>query len=166
MGKTAENWDWRSQGVVLFLGGDQFFSVVIAKRLGYRTVVYAEWEARWHQWVDRFGVMREDIATRAAQKYAHKFTVVGDLMAEVGRWSDGENSTFNIHNSKLEPLPHSLIGILPGSKPMKLTLECPYCWRSQNRFTKLVRTRVLLFRLLHPWICQPWQPLVTQTKIQ
>jgi len=131
-GKTAENWDWRSQGVVLFLGGDQFFSVVIAKRLGYRTVVYAEWEARWHQWVDRFGVMREDIATRAAQKYAYKFTVVGDLMAEVGRWSDGENSRFKIQDSTFStssntPLstPLFLIGILPGSKPMKLTLGVP-----------------------------------------
>ncbi|MBE9130266.1 lipid-A-disaccharide synthase, partial [Coleofasciculus sp. LEGE 07081] len=46
-GKTAENWDWRDKGVVVFLGGDQFFPVVIGKRLGYRTVVYAEWDARW-----------------------------------------------------------------------------------------------------------------------
>ncbi|PLZ79369.1 lipid-A-disaccharide synthase, partial [Fischerella thermalis WC217] len=27
-GKTYENWDWRSKGVVIFLGGDQFFPVV------------------------------------------------------------------------------------------------------------------------------------------
>ncbi|UBF25719.1 lipid-A-disaccharide synthase [Kovacikia minuta CCNUW1] len=89
-GKTAENWDWRSQGVVLFLGGDQFFPVIVAKRLGYRSVIYAEWEARWHRWIDRFGVMRPEIATRAGSKYADKFTVVGDLMAEVGRWGAGE----------------------------------------------------------------------------
>ena len=40
-GKTAENWEWHKKGVVLFLGGDQFFCLVIGKRLGYRTVVYA-----------------------------------------------------------------------------------------------------------------------------
>ncbi|HEY9657756.1 MAG TPA: lipid-A-disaccharide synthase, partial [Allocoleopsis sp.] len=40
-GKTAENWDWRDRGVVVFLGGDQFYAVVIGKRLGYRIVTYA-----------------------------------------------------------------------------------------------------------------------------
>jgi lipid-A-disaccharide synthase len=139
-GKTAETWDWRSRGVVLFLGGDQFFPVIIAKRLNYRTVIYAEWEARWHRWVDRFGIMREDIATRANPNHASKFTVVGDLMAEVGRRGvekAGEaeaarNSNLKIQNSKVEdflhtphPPPHTLIGILPGSKSMKLTLGVP-----------------------------------------
>ncbi|HEY9605113.1 MAG TPA: hypothetical protein V6C85_26145 [Allocoleopsis sp.] len=94
-GKTAENWDWRETGVVVFLGGDQFFPVVIGKRLGYRTVVYAEWDARWHAWIDRFGVMQSKIIADAPKKYAHKLTVVGDLMADVGdgetgRWGDGE----------------------------------------------------------------------------
>ncbi|MGA7936442.1 MAG: lipid-A-disaccharide synthase [Kovacikia sp.] len=160
-GKTVDNWDWRSRGVVLFLGGDQFFPVVIAKRLGYRTVIYAEWEARWHRWVDRFGTMREATATSAARKYARKFTVVGDLMAEVGQGKDrgdggdgddgeietngqeAENSTphtASTPTSNLQPFlppppdsadshpsskPYSLIGILPGSKPMKLCLGVP-----------------------------------------
>lgn len=81
-GKTAQNWDWRDCGVVLFLGGDQVFPVIIGKRLGYRTVVYAEWEARWQQWIDRFGVMKPEVVAYVPQQYARKFTVVGDLMAE------------------------------------------------------------------------------------
>ncbi|MBW4691993.1 MAG: lipid-A-disaccharide synthase [Lyngbya sp. HA4199-MV5] len=88
-GKTADQWDWRSQGVVIFLGGDQFFPVVIGKRLGYRTVIYAEWEARWHRWIDRFGVMSDSIMARVPQEYRHKFTVVGDLMIEAGRGREG-----------------------------------------------------------------------------
>ncbi|NER34901.1 MAG: lipid-A-disaccharide synthase [Oscillatoria sp. SIO1A7] len=84
-GKTAANWDWRQKGIVVFLGGDQFFTVAIAKRLGYRSVVYAEWEARWLPWIDRFGAMKPEIVERAGAKYASKFTVVGDLMAEVRR---------------------------------------------------------------------------------
>jgi hypothetical protein len=83
-GKTVENWDWRETGVVVFLGGDQIFPVVIGKRLGYRTVVYAEWEARWHAWVDHFGVMKPDLIAKIPHKYADKFAVVGDLMADVG----------------------------------------------------------------------------------
>jgi len=131
-GKTAENWDWRDRGVVVFLGGDQFFPVVIGSRLGYRTVVYAEWDARWHRWIDRFGVMKSDIITKAPKKYRHKLTVVGDLMADVARgsrlvetfrrnvWEPGEqrNSTQNIP-------PVEWIGLLPGSKPAKLIQGVP-----------------------------------------
>ena len=89
-GKTVDNWDWREKGVVLFLGGDQFFPVVIGKRLGYRTVVYAEWEARWHSLINRFGVMKPEVAAKVNPKYADKFTVVGDLMAEAGGQENGQ----------------------------------------------------------------------------
>jgi lipid-A-disaccharide synthase len=138
-GKTVAAWDWRSHGVVLFLGGDQFFPVVISRRLGYRSVIYAEWEARWYRWVDRFGVMRDDVCTRVPQKYAHKFTVVGDLMAEVGQAAERERGAGQGREvaatgaeseetaSALIPHPSALIGLLPGSKPTKLTLGVPLC---------------------------------------
>lgn len=117
-GKTFDNWDWRSQGVVVFLGGDQIFPVIIGKKLGYRTVVYAEWDARWHNLIDRFGVMKPKVSARVSQKYAHKFTVVGDLMVEAQ--GDGEH---------LHPISSLLntevIGILPGSKAAKLTQGVP-----------------------------------------
>jgi len=122
-GKTAENWDWRSSGVVLFLGGDQVFPVILGLRLGYRTVIYAEWEARWYRWIDRFGVMKPEIALQKPQKYADKFTVVGDLMAEAqgeghrkrrgGAWGTPREGDIE------------LIGLLPGSKPGKLAQGVP-----------------------------------------
>jgi len=115
-GKTAENWDWRKGGVVLFLGGDQFFPVLIGLHLGYRTVIYAEWEARWYRWIDRFGVMKPELATQKPQKYADKFTVVGDLMVE----AQGEGKLF------LERGDIELIGLLPGSKPVKLAQGVPF----------------------------------------
>lgn len=126
LGKTQEDWDWRSQGVVLFLGGDQFFPLVIGKRLGYRTVIYAEWEARWHRWIDRFGVMKPEIAARAVPNYAHKFTVVGDLMAEAGNQTKQSNEDPKSHASVNQWLiSEPFVSILPGSKPMKLTLGVP-----------------------------------------
>ncbi|BAZ30446.1 hypothetical protein NIES4074_29060 [Cylindrospermum sp. NIES-4074] len=115
-GKTFENWDWRSQGVVVFLGGDQIFPVVIGRKLGYRTVVYAEWDARWHNLIDRFGVMKPKVAQNVSPKYAHKFTVVGDLMLEAAGDAD------NFDNSSLST---EIIGILPGSKSAKLTQGVP-----------------------------------------
>ncbi len=116
-GKTAENWDWRDRGAVVFLGGDQVFPAVIGHRLGYRTVVYAEWEARWHRWIDRFAVMKPEIVCNARQKYAGKFAVVGDLMADValdaGNYSPPQQGG-------------ELIGLLPGSKPAKLAQGVPF----------------------------------------
>jgi lipid A disaccharide synthetase len=112
-GKTAQNWDWHKKGVVVFLGGDQFFCVVVGKRLGYRTVVYAEWEARWQRWIDQFGVMKPEMLADAPRHYAHKFTVVGDLMADV-------KSVKELDASKTE-----LIGLLPGSKSAKLFQGVP-----------------------------------------
>nr|WP_242025839.1 lipid-A-disaccharide synthase [Leptolyngbya sp. FACHB-36] len=122
-GKTAEQWDWHRRGVVLFLGGDQFFPVIIGKRLGYRTVVYAEWEARWHRWIDRFGIMQSSIAAEVSQPLAHKFTVVGDLMAEAGS-TDTDDPT---HDSAFQRSNSTLIGLLPGSKPLKLLPGVPLC---------------------------------------
>ncbi len=117
-GKTAENWDWRDKGVVLFLGGDQFFPVIISKRLGYRTVVYAEWDARWHRWINQFGVMKPEIIAKAPKKYSHKFTVVGDLMADVSEEGKAEREISFCAS-------HPLIGMLPGSKPAKLAQGVP-----------------------------------------
>lgn len=117
-GKTAENWDWASQGIVIFLGGDQFFPVVIGKRLGYKILIYSEWETRWHRWVDQFAVMSPKLIEQAPNRYADKLTVVGDLMADVGQ------SAARVSSPGLVPSP-PLIGILPGSKPAKLAQGVP-----------------------------------------
>ncbi len=140
-GKTFENWDWRSRGVVVFLGGDQIFPVVIGKKLGYRTVVYAEWEARWHNWIDRFGVMKPKVAADVPQKYANKFTVVGDLMLEASSQESLVISHLSLANEKGQMTNHTdastashkveqeieLIGLLPGSKAAKLAQGVPLC---------------------------------------
>jgi len=121
LGKTAEDWNWCDRGLILFLGGDQFFCLILGKRLGYPTVVYAEWEARWYQWLQQFGVMKPEIITKVSRRYRHKFTVVGDLMADVGQ---------NIPPANFPPplaQKQTLVGLLPGSKPAKLMQMVPLC---------------------------------------
>jgi lipid A disaccharide synthetase len=115
-GKTAENWDWRSRGIIIFLGGDQFSPVIIGKRLGYQTVIYAEWTARWHNLIDRFAVMNTEVTAKVKPQYAAKFTVVGDLMVEMQTEIDPEA----INNND-----EILIGLLPGSKAAKLGMGLP-----------------------------------------
>lgn len=121
-GKTAENWDWRSRGVILFLGGDQLFPVLISRHLGYRTVVYAEWDTRWHRWIDRFGVMKPDLIDRVPAKYTNKLTVVGDLMAEA---ASQESLADEEQRTKDKRQRTELIGLLPGSKAAKLAQGVP-----------------------------------------
>jgi hypothetical protein len=117
-GKTAANWDWRERGVVIFLGGDQFFTLLIAKRLGYFSLVYAEWEARWYRFIDRFALRNEAILKTIPAPYQHKCRVVGDLMADIlpVETNSGERD-------ELSPT----IGFLPGSKAAKLSQGVPLC---------------------------------------
>jgi len=118
-GKTADNWNWRKRGVVLFLGGDQFFPVVIGKRLGYPVVIYAEWETRWHWWVDHFAVMNADLIHQAPKIHRHKFTIVGDIMADSQLALNTQPRGLTLETGS------DLIGLLPGSKPAKLMQGVP-----------------------------------------
>jgi lipid A disaccharide synthetase len=125
-GKTKDNWDWRKQGIVIFLGGDQFYTLAIGKRLGYSTLIYAEWDARWYRWIERFAAMNQSVLNRIPSRYHHKFSVVGDLMADL---------TLEVNSSKdyscrhpFEPASDTpLIGLLVGSKPAKLSQGVPLC---------------------------------------
>jgi UDP-N-acetylglucosamine:LPS N-acetylglucosamine transferase len=93
---------------------DQFFALVIAKRLGYKTLIYAEWEARWYRWVDLLAVRNEAIATKIPHPFRHKAQVIGDLMVD-----------------RLESRPQSesrtqkRICFMPGSKGHKLKIGVP-----------------------------------------
>ncbi|MEO0808348.1 MAG: lipid-A-disaccharide synthase [Cyanobacteria bacterium J06643_4] len=120
-GKTADGWDWHSKGVVVFLGGDQLYTVMVAKRLGYRTVTYAEWDARWPSLIDSFGVMQPSLAQKAPAAHREKFTVVGDLMADVQAIAD-RKTLFETLGYDADA---NLIGLLPGSKPAKLSMGVP-----------------------------------------
>ncbi|MGQ9838053.1 MAG: hypothetical protein ACUVRV_08820 [Cyanobacteriota bacterium] len=87
-GQTEEVWNWAKRGVVLFLGGDQFFAVCIAYRLRYRLVVYAEHQPRWQPWVHAFALRTDQIKRQydggslLGHRWAHKMHVVGDLMVD------------------------------------------------------------------------------------
>jgi len=139
-GKTAADWDWHPRGVVLFLGGDQFFPVVIGRRLGYRTVVYAERTVRWPAWIDRFGILQPQVQGRLPARYAHKLSVVGDLMVEAAAMAEPSAALAEF----LHRQPRSeLIGLLPGSKAAKLSQGVPlvlaiaeaiHAQRPQTRF--------------------------------
>lgn len=132
-GKTAENWDWRTKGVVLFLGGDQFFAVAIGKRLGYKIVTYAEWTARWLRWIDGCGVTQAEAIDKVPARFRPKVHVVGDLIAEAQVL---EPLAQPIEQMLELPLGTEVVGFLPGSKSMKLSVLLPLGMAIANHLHK------------------------------
>jgi hypothetical protein len=121
-GKTEKNWDWHPKGVVLFLGGDQFPAVAAGKRLGYKIVTYVEWTPRWLQWIDSCGVTQANEKLKAPAKYQSKIHVVGDLIAEAQALHPLTEPIAQILNLSAGT---EVVGLLPGSKSMKLSLLLP-----------------------------------------
>ncbi|WP_404783809.1 lipid-A-disaccharide synthase [Altericista sp. CCNU0014] len=121
-GKTERNWDWHGTGAVVFLGGEQFFAVAVGKRLGYKIVTYAEWMPRWLRWIDGCGVTQESAVLNAPVRFRAKVRVVGDLIAEAQVL---DPATQAIEPALGLPLGAELVGLLPGSKSVKLSLLMP-----------------------------------------
>ncbi|MFM7550111.1 MAG: glycosyl transferase [Cyanobacteriota bacterium] len=118
---------WPRQGVVVFLGGDQFWSVLLSARLGYRHLTYAEWVARWPRWNDRIAAMGPAAAERLPRRWRQRCTVVGDLMADLS--ADARSSA---------PLPSGeWVALLPGSKRAKLQVGVPFLLEAADRLAAL-----------------------------
>ncbi|MCP9882933.1 glycosyl transferase [Cyanobium sp. Alchichica 3B3-8F6] len=118
---------WSRQGVVVFLGGDQFWTVLLSARLGYRHLTYAEWVARWPGWNDRIAAMGPLAAGRLAPRWAERCTVVGDLMADLSESARSD-----------APLPEGeWVALLPGSKRAKLRVGVPFLLETADRLAAL-----------------------------
>ncbi len=118
---------WPRRGVVVFLGGDQFWTVLLSARLGYRHLTYAEWVARWPRFNDRLALMGPVAAGRLAPRWQDRARVVGDLMADLSEGARGRT-----------PLPPGeWVALLPGSKRAKLQLGVPFLLECADRLAAL-----------------------------
>jgi hypothetical protein len=119
---------WPRQGVVVFLGGDQFWTVLLSARLRYRHVTYAEWVARWPRWNDRLALMGAAAASRLSPRWRGRAEVVGDLMADLPDQA-----------RQSEPLAPggAWVALLPGSKRAKLQVGVPFLLATADRLARL-----------------------------
>ena len=108
--------NWPKKGVVIFLGGDQFWSILLAKRLGYLNITYAEWISRWPQWTNEIAAMNTKVKQLIPKRYKYKCQVIGDLMSDITINSE-------ITNKNKE---NNYIALLPGSKKAKLSVGIPF----------------------------------------
>jgi hypothetical protein len=117
---------WPRRGVVVFLGGDQFWTVLLSARLGYRHLTYAEWVARWPRWNDRIALMGAEAAGRLPARWRTRGVQVGDLMADLQDSARAE-----------EPLPPGeWVALLPGSKRAKLQVGMPFLLETADRLAR------------------------------
>jgi len=118
---------WPPGGVVVFLGGDQFWTVLLSARLGYRHLTYAEWVARWPRWNDRLRAKGHAAADQLAPRWRDRCRVVGDLMADLSEAAGQER-----------PLPPGeWLALLPGSKRAKLQVGMPFLLETADRLALL-----------------------------
>ena len=118
---------WPRQGVVVFLGGDQFWTVLLSARLGYRHLTYAEWVARWPRWNDAIAAMGPTALEALPRRWRNRATVVGDLMADLSESARQET-----------PLPAGeWVALMPGSKRAKLQVGMPFLLETADRLARL-----------------------------
>ena len=108
--------NWPKKGIVIFLGGDQLWSILLAKRLGYINITYAEWISRWPQWTNEIAAMNVKVKELIPQRYKNKCQIIGDLIADIKL-----NSKISFKHKD-----ENYIALLPGSKKAKLSIGIPF----------------------------------------
>ncbi len=117
---------WPSKGLIIFLGGDQFWSVLLSARLGYLHMTYAEWIARWPFWNNRIVAMTDNILTKLPRRIQNRCSVIGDLTADLI-----ETATID------DPLPAGKwVALMPGSKSAKLKIGIPFFLDVADKISK------------------------------
>ncbi len=118
--------NWPKKGIVIFLGGDQFWSILLAKRLGYLNITYAEWISRWPKWTNKIAAMNEKVKDLIPKRYKNKCQIIGDLMADIKLKS----------GILLKDKEKSYIALLPGSKKAKLSIGIPFFLEIADQIAK------------------------------
>lgn len=115
-------------GAVLFMGGDQAFGVMLARRLRQPLFVYTETTGRWAPFVTRFLTSDSDVSARLQKRRipAEKVAMVGNLMVDAVKRDLDPMQTRRALGLNPEAM---VIGLLPGSKPFKVKFITPLLLR-------------------------------------
>ncbi|KAG0621625.1 hypothetical protein M758_3G035400 [Ceratodon purpureus] len=161
LGRTQDGWDWRKRGVCIFLGGDQFNTLVLGWRLGYKTLIYAEDAARWPGFVDKYMLRSQEIMLGVPQWARSRCQIVGDLFTDAVGSSPSSVSWAlpdKLQSQGQDRYGVPIVGLLPGSKDAKLAIGVPYFMAVADHLHQLLGAQVR-FML-------PLAPTVTVTELE
>lgn len=115
------------KGVIVFLGGDPFHAVILARRLKLPAVAYIQ-KLRWKRYFKKFMVLnqavREKFITQGAKE--EKVVAVGDLTKDSIKLRMSAKETLRYWGLDSE---HFIISFLPGSRSEEIRYMAPFFLR-------------------------------------
>ncbi|HHV93742.1 MAG TPA: hypothetical protein GXX47_04290 [Firmicutes bacterium] len=127
------------RGVVLFLGGDLLYAVLLARRLKYPAYAYTNGRAQWTGSFSGFLLPDDQARVKALQAGAppDKLFVVGDLMLDAveTHWQEDEFCEA-LGLDREQPV----IGLFPGSRPWEFRHVLPLFLRSAEIISRDLQT--------------------------
>jgi len=123
--KLPNDFKFKNKGVVIHLGGDQFFTVLMGWKTKFDTTVYTEKHILWSAIIDKYFLSDQNIYANARLKGipASKLSIVGNLMVDSVKPKMNSMETrerIGISHTNL------VVSFLPGSKPFKVNYATPF----------------------------------------
>lgn len=133
--KLPEGFALQEKGIVIHMGGDQFFSLLMSYKTKFPTIVYTEKLIFWSSVFTRFLLTDQNLyATARLRKIdASKLSVVGNLMVDavtVNKVPQDIREKLGLSTDK------SVVSLLPGSKPFKVKYATPYMLKVADYIAK------------------------------
>lgn len=137
-GKGLSDYSPGSRGLVLFLGGDLAYALLLARRLGYPAFAYTEGRVQWINNFSGFFLPNDQVRKRAMEAGAPggKLYVVGDLMLDAIElhW----NRTEFLRRLRLDEN-KAVLALFPGSRPREFRYMLPMLLRSAEIIARDLR---------------------------
>ena len=147
-GKTKEFISSR-EGIVIFLGGDPFHAVMVAKRTGLPAIAYTVKASSWSNYF-RYCLVPDEYTgnklIRAGTK-PETIKVVGNLSLECVKLFHAREEAINLWGLSKEIL---TIGLMPGSRPVVLKHSLAYFMKVSEEVYSSMETQFIL--ALSPYI--------------
>ncbi len=149
LGRKPSSFRQARKGVIVFLGGDPFHAVILARRLKLPAVAYIQ-KPRWKRYFKKFMVLneavREKFITQGAKE--EKVVVVGDLTKDGINLRMSAKETLRYWGLDSE---HFIISLLPGSRSEEVKYMAPFFLRAAELIKEEFSSSQFLF-ILSPFI--------------
>jgi len=150
------------KGVVLFLGGDPIYALLLSKRLGFPAMAYTH-KLRYKRCFKRFMVLDDKVRKRFIEEGVRpeKVVVVGDLVGDAVQPLISKKDLSQL----LHISPDSLcVSIFPGSRPQIVRYMTPFflkvCELIKEEFPK-----IQFFLVLSPFVAKEELANLTEEKL-
>lgn len=132
-------------GVVLFLGGDLTYAVLLSRKLHYPAIAYTEGLATWPKSFERYATpylqMGERILGQGVPE--HKISVIGNLMLDAIRPRISEEEVREILGIGRRPL----LLMMPGSRPAHFEYMIPFLLQVAEDTQKIMPELAVAFSI-------------------